>query len=109
MKQVLLKGDIVAMARLLRTAWENKKKQSAHVTSPVIEEAMKVAQHEGALAGKVSGAGGGGFTMFIVDPTKKKAVENALSKLEGFVVPFSFTDSGAHGWRIYSQDEVKRF
>lgn len=109
MKQVLLKGDIVAMARLLRTAWENKKKQSAHVTSPVIEEAMKVAQHEGALAGKVSGAGGGGFTMFIVDPTKKKAVEKALSKLEGFVVPFSFTDSGAHGWRIYSQDEVKRF
>ena len=109
MKQALLKGEISTMAQLLKTAWENKKKQSVYITSPIIDEAMSVAQTAGAMAGKVSGAGGGGFIMFIVSPIEKKMVEKALSKLRGFVVPFSFTDGGAHGWRIYSSNDMKQF
>ena len=107
MKRALLKGDILSMAHLLKTAWENKKKQSSQVTNSVIEQAMEVALKEGALAGKVSGAGGGGFIMFIVDPIKKKTVEKALAGLDGFIMPFSFTDGGAHGWRIYPTDDIK--
>lgn len=60
----------------------------------------------GALSGKVSGAGGGGFIMFMVEPTKKIELMNALGKLSGFVMPFQFTDGGAHGWRIYKSDRV---
>ena len=41
----------------------------------ILEEAMNIALKAGAKAGKVSGAGGGGFIMFIVEPTKKKNVE----------------------------------
>lgn len=108
MKRALLKGDILSMASLLRTAWENKKKQSSQVTNSIIERAMEVAIAEGALAGKVSGAGGGGFIMFLVDPIKKKSVEKALSKLEGFIMPFSFTDGGVHGWKIYPTDDIRK-
>ena len=60
----------------------------------------------GAKAGKVSGAGGGGFIMFVVEPTRKKEVEKALSRLDGFVMPFQFTEGGAHGWKIYPTDKV---
>ena len=71
------------------------------MTNPMIQEAMDVAMSAGALAGKVSGAGGGGFIMFVLEPTKKKLVENALKSLGGFVMPFQFTDGGAHGWKIF--------
>lgn len=106
MKLAILKGDVDGFADILRTAWENKKKMAAHITNPMIQEAMDVAMTSGAKAGKVSGAGGGGFIMFVVEPTRKKEVEKALGKLGGFVMPFQFTEGGAHGWKIYSTDKV---
>jgi D-glycero-alpha-D-manno-heptose-7-phosphate kinase len=63
-----------------------------------------VALASGAKSGKVSGAGGGGFIMFFVEPTRKKEVVEALEKLDGFTVPFDFTDGGAHGWKIYNSE-----
>ena len=109
-KLALLKGDIGAFADILLTAWENKKKMATHITNPNIDRAMEVAMAAGAKAGKVSGAGGGGFIMFIVDPVKKKNVEKALKELgEGFVMPFNFSDGGAHGWKIYDTDTIKSF
>lgn len=106
MKLTLLKGDIDGFANILRTAWENKKKMATHITNPVIQEAIDTAMAHGAKAGKVSGAGGGGFIMFVVEPTKKKEIEMALGKLKGFVMPFQFSDGGAHGWKIYPTDNV---
>ena len=108
-KLALLKGDINAFANILREAWENKKRMAKHITNPIIQQAMDVAIQAGAKAGKVSGAGGGGFIMFVVEPTRKKEVEQALSKLDGFVMPFCFTDGGAHGWKIYETDNIKAF
>ena len=106
MKLAILKGDVDGFADILRTAWENKKKMATHITNPMIQEAMDAAMSAGAKAGKVSGAGGGGFIMFVVEPTRKKEVEKALSNLGGFVMPFQFTEGGAHGWKIYSTDKV---
>lgn len=79
------------------------------ISNPMIQEAFDVAETAGALAGKVSGAGGGGFIMFMVDPIKKKEVIEALSKLSGFVMPFQFSEGGAHGWKIYPTDKVDTF
>lgn len=107
MKLAVLKGDIDAFADIIKEAWENKKKMAARISNPMIEEAMNVALQAGARAGKVSGAGGGGFIMFVVEPTKKKAVEEALKQLNGFVMPFQFSDGGAHGWKIYPTDKIE--
>lgn len=106
MKLAILKGDIQEFARILGQAWDDKKKMADAITSPVIEEAFSVALAAGAQAGKVSGAGGGGFIMFVVEPTRKKKVIEALNKLDGFTMPFNFTDGGAHGWKIYSTDNI---
>jgi D-glycero-alpha-D-manno-heptose-7-phosphate kinase len=105
-KLALLKGDINGFADILRIGWENKKKMANQISNPVIQEAMDVAMAAGAKAGKISGAGGGGFIMFVVEPTRKKEVINALGKLDGFVMPFQFSEGGAHGWKIYATDNV---
>lgn len=107
MKLAVLKGDMKEFARILGQGWEDKKEMAGAITNSVIEEAFAVAIKAGALAGKVSGAGGGGFIMFFVEPTKKKAVTDALKNLDGFTMNFNFTDGGAHGWKIYETDRVE--
>lgn len=108
MKLALLKGDMGAFAQIIGQAWEDKKKMAGAITNPMIQEAFDVALAAGAKAGKVSGAGGGGFIMFVVEPTRKTEVINALRKLPGFTMPFQFTDGGAQGWKIYETDKVDR-
>ncbi len=107
MKLAVLKGDMQAFARIIGQGWEDKKKMAGAISNPVIEEAFEVALKAGALSGKVSGAGGGGFIMFFVEPTKKKAVIDALGTLDGFTLHFNFTDGGAHGWKIYETDRIE--
>ncbi len=109
MKLAILKGDVDGFADILRSGWENKKRMATHISNPMIQEAMDVAMASGAKAGKVSGAGGGGFIMFVVEPTRKKEVEKSLKSLGGIVMPFQFTEGGAHGWKIYPTDNVKSY
>ena len=106
MKLALLKGDMDEFGRILGRAWEDKKKMAGAITNPMIQEAFDTAMAAGAVAGKVSGAGGGGFIMLMVPPTRKMAVVRALEGLPGKVVPFQFTERGAHAWRVYETDKV---
>lgn len=106
MKLALLKGDMAEFGRILGQAWEEKKKMAGAITNPVIQEAFDTALAAGAVAGKVSGAGGGGFIMLMVPPIRKMAVVRALEALPGKVVPFQFTERGAHAWRVYETDRV---
>ncbi len=101
MKRAILMGDMNSFASILGKAWEDKKKMAGAITNPVIQQAFDVATAAGAISGKVSGAGGGGFMMLMVEPTRKREVIEALSQLDGFVMPFQFTEGGAHGWKIY--------
>ena len=106
MKLALLKGDMAEFGRILGQAWEDKKKMAGAITNPIIQEAFDTALAAGATSGKVSGAGGGGFMMLMVPPTRKTAVVKALQQLPGQVVPFQFTERGAHAWRVYETDKV---
>jgi len=103
MKLSLLQGNINDFAQILGQAWEDKKKMATAISNPLIQEAFDVAASAGAIAGKVSGAGGGGFIMFVVEPTKKVATINALNKLNGQVMHFQFSDGGTHGWKIFNK------
>lgn len=108
MKLALLKGDMAQFASILGMGWEEKKKMAGSISNPVIEEAFSVALASGAVSGKVSGAGGGGFIMFFVKPQNRQKVIKALSALPGYVLPFNFTDGGAHGWKIYETDKIDK-
>ena len=100
MKLALLQGDMNSFARILGSAWEDKKKMADAITNPMIQEAFDVAMAAGAISGKVSGAGGGGFMMLMVAPEKRMAVMEAMQSLPGKVVPFQFTDKGAVAWKL---------
>jgi D-glycero-alpha-D-manno-heptose-7-phosphate kinase len=63
-KQALESGDLAAFGELLHEHWENKKHRSLHMSNPQIDAWYSLAMDNGALGGKLVGAGGGGFLMF---------------------------------------------
>ena len=70
------------------------------VSNPHIDEIYDAAIRAGALAGKVSGAGGGGFMLFFVPTEKRMDVVRALNRFDGQVSNCHFTKHGTQAWRI---------
>ncbi len=99
MKECLLKGDFDGIVRSMRFGWERKKATARTVSNPHIEEIHSAACAAGASAGKVSGAGGGGFMMFFVSPDRRMEVSRALSRFDGQVSNCHFTKHGTQAWR----------
>jgi D-glycero-alpha-D-manno-heptose-7-phosphate kinase len=100
MKECLLKGDFDGIVNSMREGWENKKRSAKTVSNPHIEKIYDAAMNAGALAGKVSGAGGGGFIMFFVPPDKRMDVIRTLNQFDGQVSNCHFTKHGTQAWRI---------
>jgi D-glycero-alpha-D-manno-heptose-7-phosphate kinase len=100
MKDCLLKGDFNNLVEIMRSGWENKKKSARTVSTPHIEQIYDAAIRAGALAGKVSGAGGGGFLMFFVPPDKRMALSSVLCSFNGQVSNCHFTKYGTQAWRV---------
>ncbi|WP_082973615.1 hypothetical protein [Mycobacterium sp. E2327] len=101
MKEALLKGDLVQLAGVLERGWRMKKKLAEGISTPRIEHCFDVALAAGALAGKVSGAGGGGYVLFLTDPVRRPAVMRALGDLHfGAVQPAHFVSEGAVAWAL---------
>jgi len=100
MKEALLKGDIQKFASILGKSWEAKKRVSNSISNSEIDRVYNLAMVNGAYSGKVSGAGGGGFMFFIVEPTKKLQLIKELNKQQGEVINFEFVKDGTKGWKI---------
>lgn len=98
MKENLLRGNFSGLVDAFRAGWENKKHSASRISNPCIEESYSVAMRAGAEAGKVSGAGGGGFMMFLVPPEKRMSVVRALDRLGGEILPTHFTKQGVQSW-----------
>ena len=100
MKEALLKGNLRAFGEFLDQSWHEKKKLSGAISNPMIDEIYTLAKANGAYAGKVSGAGGGGFMMFLVDPVYRMRVIDLLSRQGGRVMNCHFCKWGTEGWCI---------
>lgn len=104
MKNALLKGDITTFAKELDKSWEAKKKTSPNISNDNIEEILYTAKRSGALSGKLSGAGGSGFMMFISNPEDKYNLIQELEKYAvlknngSFVLDIEFTKNGSISW-----------
>ncbi len=66
-RDALLAGDLRKFADLMHVHWEHKKKRSANISSGQINDLYELARANGALGGKLIGAGGGGFLMFYTE------------------------------------------
>jgi D-glycero-alpha-D-manno-heptose-7-phosphate kinase len=100
MKETLIRGDIPAFAASLGQSWQAKKRTAEGISTSVIEQALAAGMDNGAYAGKVSGAGGGGFVMLITDPVRRVPVIRALEKLPGQVIPCHFANEGVQTWTV---------
>lgn len=100
MKECLLRGDFDGLVESMRLGWENKKRSAKTVSNPHIDGIYDAAIKAGALAGKVSGAGGGGFMWFFVPTEKRMDVVRTLNGFSGQVSNCHFTKHGTQAWRI---------
>ena len=100
MKECLLRGDFDGIVESMREGWENKKRSAKSVSNPHIDEIYHSAMGAGALAGKVSGAGGGGFMLFFVPTERRMEVIRTLGRFNGQVSNCHFTEQGSQAWRI---------
>lgn len=99
MKECLLRGDFKGLVDSMRLGWENKKRSAKSVSNTHLEEIYGAAINAGALAGKVSGAGGGGFMIFFVPTERRMDVIRALDRFDGQASNCHFTKHGTQAWR----------
>lgn len=86
-------GDLNKFADIMNVHWSYKKKRSGSMSNPKIDEWYEYALKNGALGGKLIGAGGGGFLMFYADDKVK--LRKAMSGLGLEEVRFRFEKEGA--------------
>ncbi len=93
-EEILRSGEIDRYAELLKVHWENKKKLSDKITNGVINRLYESAISNGALGGKIIGAGGGGYLLLYCPSEEgRKKIQQAMKQegLEELKYRFDFT------------------
>jgi len=101
LKESLLRGDFKQFVSAINKSWESKKLTARNITNDRIEAIASAGLAAGAQAVKVSGAGGGGYMMFFVDPGQRMRVIRSLEAEDARPVTCHLTKHGTEGWKIY--------
>ena len=92
-RKILDNGDFDTFGRLLHELWSLKKGLAGSITNGAIDDMYELARRNGAIGGKITGAGGGGFLLLYVPYEKQLSVRNALCKLRE--LPFRLESDGS--------------
>ena len=95
MKAALIAGELSEFGLLLHKGWEIKKRLSTKVSNAHINEMYASALRNGALGGKITGAGGGGFLLLFCQQQHHEDVRKALVALGAREMGFDFDFQGA--------------
>ncbi|MGA8722716.1 MAG: hypothetical protein WB557_32245 [Solirubrobacteraceae bacterium] len=98
MKDALLRGKLTDFGELLGTAWSYKKRMSPRISTPLVDEAYQAALDHGALGGKITGAGGGGFMLFYCRPGYRHRVAARMREIGLPETEFAFEPEGLRSW-----------
>jgi len=98
MKNALLRGQVNDFGDLLDEAWQNKKRMANTITNPFLDEVYGEALRSGALGGKISGAGGGGYMYFFCPGENRHRVVHRLQQMGLVVTRFAFEPAGVGTW-----------
>jgi D-glycero-alpha-D-manno-heptose-7-phosphate kinase len=99
MMEALLKGRLNKFGELLDEAYQAKKEMNPHVSTSRVDELYALAKKEGALGGKLLGAGGGGYLMLYIPGARVHDVRKALEAQGGQFASFAFEERGLQVWR----------
>ena len=100
MKAALLTGQLSEFGVLLGEAWTQKKRMSPLISNERIDELYDLALLHGAMGGKLTGAGAGGYILLFCDFTKKHRVIEALEFAGADIVEFAFDTKGLTTWSV---------
>jgi D-glycero-alpha-D-manno-heptose-7-phosphate kinase len=95
----LVSGDLADCGKLLDEGWQRKRQLTAGISNPLVDEAYARGLQHGALGGKLLGAGGGGFLLFVVRPEDRNRLRAGMAPLRE--LDFTFD---AHGSSIIFVD-----
>ncbi|MFC2030402.1 GHMP kinase [Chloroflexota bacterium] len=94
-RRALEQGDLHTFGELLHENWEQKKRFAPGISNAEIDGAYDLARSAGAVGGKITGAGGGGFLMLYCEPEHQQAVTGALQNQGLKRMDFRFESMGA--------------
>lgn len=100
MKNALVIGKLGKFGLLMDKAWNYKKQMASGISNEKIDKIYEEAKKAGALGGKISGAGGGGFMFFFADIDKRYEVIKALKNVGAEIINYTFEDKGLHTWKV---------
>jgi len=92
-KEIFLLGEWDELGNLLHRSWQLKKQLAGKISNPEIDEIYETARKAGAIGGKITGSGGGGFLLLYCTTDKQDDVRSALNGLREF--PFRFEHDGS--------------
>jgi len=98
-------GALDDFGKLLSEAWRLKKSLSQKISNSMIDDIYQKAISQGAVGGKILGAGGGGFMLLFIPPEKRPAIKRVLAGL--LEVKFAFENEGSHIIYYNPQNEAE--
>jgi len=98
--RALRKGDLNRFGELLHEGWVQKKKFSPMITNRRLDRIYSLALKNGAIGGKINGAGGGGHMIFYCESGREEDVMRALTGAGAYVRSFSFDMQGLQTWEV---------
>jgi D-glycero-alpha-D-manno-heptose-7-phosphate kinase len=93
-RAALERNDWPELGRLIREEWDFRRRNLPTISTPTIDRIIAAARREGALAGKVCGAGGGGCLVLLIEPDARSRVESAVRKSGGQLLPLRIDRQG---------------
>lgn len=100
MKNALLRRQLNQFGEFLHHEWEQKRKLSPKISSEELDELYETAREHGALGGKITGAGGGGYMLLYCHYDRKHEVAGKLTELGCTVADFAFEPLGLQTWMV---------
>jgi D-glycero-alpha-D-manno-heptose-7-phosphate kinase len=100
MKQALLHRKLDEFGRLLDLEWQHKRRMSSRISSPELDDLYRIARDEGAIGGKIAGAGGGGYMLLYCPFDRKRQIRDRLRDLGVWMSDVSLEPLGLQTWRV---------
>jgi D-glycero-alpha-D-manno-heptose-7-phosphate kinase len=94
MRVAFEKPDWSEAGRLMREEWSFRKRNLPTISTKTIDRVIESARRNGALAGKVCGAGGGGCVVLLIEPDARERLEKKMIEAGGEVLPMTIDRQG---------------